>query len=76
MTALSQAIDRVCKPVEPPVAIQPGDKYPTHAGVLTLAGYELRCYVLNTGERIFHADDIEKLLGDPSGAAKLLEDAP
>lgn len=63
MHPIQQAIDRVCKPVAPPANLKPGDKYPTHAGVLSIAGHELRCYVLNTGERIFHADDVHKLLG-------------
>lgn len=75
MKPIEQAIDRVCQPVPPPASIQPGDKYPTHAGVLTIAGHELRCYVLNTGERIFNADDIAAILGDASAVEKLLVDA-
>ncbi len=63
MTPIQQAIDRACQPVEPPANLQAGDKYPTHEGVLNLAGHELRCYILNTGERIFNAEDVEKFLG-------------
>lgn len=34
--------------------------YATHSGVLDLFGLKLRCYLLNTGERVFDADDIEE----------------
>ena len=56
-------IDGLVHPVPPPENIEPGMKYPTHAGEVTLGGHRLRCYVLNTGERIFNAEDIQKLIG-------------
>lgn len=64
MRPIESAIDAVVSPVAPPDNIQPGDKYATHEGVLDIAGHKLRCYILNTGERIFNAEDVEKLLGD------------
>lgn len=33
--------------------------YPTHKGILHVGGSGLRCYQLNTGERIIDADDME-----------------
>lgn len=31
----------------------------THTGVLELAGHRLRCHVLNSGQRVFDAEDVE-----------------
>lgn len=33
----------------------------THSGVLTVAGTQLSCYRLNTGQAIFDADDVSAL---------------
>jgi len=35
----------------------------THTGVIQLTGQELRCYKLTTGENVFNAHDLAKLLG-------------
>lgn len=43
------------------VDVQPAEDglpYATHEGVLRLGGFSLRCYRLNTGEAVFHADDV------------------
>lgn len=37
--------------------------FPTHKGVLEIGGGKLRCYQLNTGERVFDAEDIHKFFG-------------
>lgn len=34
----------------------------THSGVLEIAGHSLKCHVLNNGQRIFDADDLEVFL--------------
>ena len=38
--------------------VDDGTPYATHMGVLRLGDFELRCYQLNTGERVFNADDV------------------
>lgn len=45
-----------------------GIPWATHSGVLHIGGVELRCYTLNTGERILNADDVEALFGVSSNA--------
>lgn len=43
--------------------------YATHSGELEIFGLKLRCFRLNTGEAIIHADDMMALLelmGDPA----------
>lgn len=35
-----------------------GLPYATHEGVLDIMGHKLRCYRLNTGQTVFHADDM------------------
>ncbi len=40
-----------------------GIPWATHSGVLTIAGTQLRCYRLNTGQAIFDADDVATLFG-------------
>jgi hypothetical protein len=42
----------------------------THEGVLRLGEIEFKCYTLNTGERVFAADDIERFFGDGPRDAK------
>jgi hypothetical protein len=47
-------------------ARQPWSKepYATHEGVLDIPGLgSIRCYQLNTGQRVFRAEDLEALLG-------------
>lgn len=39
-----------------------GSPYVTHGGTLRLGDIELKCYILNTGQRIFDADDFEKFM--------------
>jgi hypothetical protein len=41
-----------------------GMAYATHEGVLEIAGIKLRCYRLNTGQAVFHADDMRAMFGD------------
>lgn len=38
------------------MADDPDALYATHEGTLAVAGLELRCYVLNDGQRVFDAD--------------------
>ncbi len=66
--SLTTLIDDAVLPVPPPPNIKPGDKYATHAGEITIADIKLRVYVLNTGERIFNADDLKVFL-EPLGLA-------
>ena len=40
-----------------------GIPWATHSGVLTIAGTQLRCYRLNTGQAILDADDVAALFG-------------
>ena len=37
-----------------------GLPYATHEAVIDLCGVTMRCYQLNDGRRIFHADDVAK----------------
>lgn len=39
----------------------------THEGVLELAGHKLRCYRLDNGQAIFHAEDMQALIGATVG---------
>lgn len=64
-TPVDAMLDREAnfKPVEPPE--QPGElPYVTHEGFLKLGDKGLRCYILNTGQRIFNADDVQAFFGD------------
>ncbi len=36
----------------------------THEGVLEIAGHRLRCYRLDDGRAIIHADDFHRFFGD------------
>lgn len=40
-----------------------GIPYATHQGVISLAGFELTVFQLNNGQRVFSADDLQKLFG-------------
>lgn len=42
-------------PTDPPSELP----YATHEGVLSFGEFKLRCYQLNTGERVFDGDDVE-----------------
>ena len=37
--------------------------YSTHEGMLDIAGHKFRCYRLNTGQAVFHADDVREFFG-------------
>lgn len=44
---------------------QTGDlPYATHAGVLVIGDCKMRCYRLNTGQAIIHADDMHAFFED------------
>ncbi len=63
---IEHLIDAAVKPVPPPD--NPGGlPYPTHAGHITIAGLTLKVYVLNTGQRIIDAADLEAFLGKLTG---------
>lgn len=49
--------------VPPPEHNPEGLPFPTHSGVLDLLGVKVDVYVLNTGERIFSAESLERLFG-------------
>jgi hypothetical protein len=34
--------------------------FATHSGVLTIGEFTLRCYQLNTGQRVFDIEDVKK----------------
>lgn len=40
-----------------------GTPYATHAGSITLFDRTIKCFQLNTGDRVFDADDIASLFG-------------
>lgn len=42
--------------------------YATHKGVLSIAGFDFRCYQLNTGQRVIDADDMERFFNQEFGA--------
>lgn len=46
---------------EPPA--DDGLPWATHEGVLDIMGHRLRCYRLNTGQAVFHADDVRDFFG-------------
>lgn len=49
-----------------PTGLTGGDglPYATHSGVLHIMDKSLRCYRLNTGQAIIHADDMNALFAD------------
>jgi hypothetical protein len=47
----------------PPPAETDGMPYPVREGVLDMFGFPMRCYVLNTGQRIFAAEDVARFFG-------------
>lgn len=63
MNAVEIMIDQVVKPVPKPDNISPNTKYTTHEGIMTLGESRLRVYILNTGQRIINADDLNEFFG-------------
>lgn len=65
MTPIERLIDAVeMTPLDcdmPPV--DDGIPYVTHEGVLSIGGCELKVYRLNTGERFFDAESVERFFG-------------
>ena len=53
-------IDDVVKPVAPPTEITKDMVYATHEGLLKIGDFEIRVYILNTGQRFINAEDIDK----------------
>lgn len=43
-----------------PDQLHTGDLYATMKGELNFLGFKFRCYVLNDGQRVLNADDVEK----------------
>jgi hypothetical protein len=58
------AIDNVVTPNEKPKNLKEGALWATHSGVLKIGDIELKCHILNNGERVFDADDVEKHFGE------------
>jgi hypothetical protein len=49
---------------------KPGSRglpYATHSGVLSIGNFELRCYRLNDGRAILHADDVNAFFAGTEG---------
>ena len=66
MTAIEKLInDVVLTPVAAPNLDDSGLPHVTHEGVLRIAGHELRVRQLSTGQRVFLAEDVEKLFSPP-----------
>jgi hypothetical protein len=59
--ALLETVD--WQPVEPPDDNPDNLPYPTHQGMLWIGGCALHCLVLNTGQRIFTTESIERFFG-------------
>ncbi len=47
-----------------------GLPYATHSGLWEIGGQVLRCYRLNTGQAVIHADDMEAFFNALAGAAE------
>ena len=61
---MSHLLDNVkWEVVPPPTDNHDNLPYPTHEGVLEIAGHKLKCFVLNTGERVIDADSVWNFLG-------------
>lgn len=61
-TPIEQLLDTVDWQEGNPEPDDSGLPYATHKGVLELFGVKLRCYRLNDGRALFHADDFHALL--------------
>lgn len=62
MTPIEQMLDAV--PWVETNAPKTDGLYATHSGVFEIMGSKLRCYRLNNGQAVFHADDFEKFFED------------
>lgn len=60
MTPSESLIDSVCTPNPVPENIKEGQLWATHSGTLKLDDFELKCHILNNGERVFDADDVQR----------------
>lgn len=61
MTPIDLMLDGVVwKALDGPTTASDDLPYATHEGVLELFGGSIRCYRLNDGRALFHADDMEK----------------
>ena len=60
---INRMIDSIVTPNEKPENLKEGDVWCTHSGVLKIGEIELRCHVLSSGERIFDAEDVQKMFG-------------
>lgn len=47
--------------------------YATHEGTITFAGLELRCYILNDGQRVFDADALAEEFAHAAGHKRSTE---
>jgi hypothetical protein len=50
------------KPLDVPVGI--AQPYAIQEGVLEIGGFQFRCYVLNNGQRLLDANDLERFFGE------------
>ena len=65
-TPMDTMLDSIKWEILPPLAPeenQEGIPYATHKGVLWIGDCPLDCYVLNTGQRIFTVESVERLFG-------------
>lgn len=59
MTPMDALLDTVQWERCPAPAEPTEQPYPTHHGWLTVGRYQLECYILNTGKRIFTKESVE-----------------
>lgn len=57
-------IDSVVKPVPKPEGVSDCDLYATHEGVLNLGTEKMKVYILNNGQRIIDAEDMNRFFGE------------
>lgn len=63
MTPAEQMVkETAVNPVPKPPNLKEGDLYATHEGILHLGEHQLRCYILNNGQHIIDAKDLEEFL--------------
>ena len=55
---LPMGIDVQMEPCDPQ-PVGDGELFATHVGVWEFAGHEIRCYRLNNGQTVLHADDVQ-----------------
>lgn len=64
MTPIDQIMNAVeWTPVEGQIIEDDGSPYATHHGMLRIAGFDLKCYQLNTRQRVIDAEDMERFFG-------------